>query len=1014
MVQQLHITLLGGIAFSVDGQRVEELPNRPEQALLIYLACHALPIARSELAHLFFQNSNPDQARANLRRALSRIKQRIGDVLEANRTRVWMRKGVTVVVDALVFSERLAESSHKAPRPTHHALRTTLTLYNGDFLSGFHLRDAPEFEEWMIAERERLRLRAIQGYSQLVALSRAAGQRAAALDAVNRLLAIEPLLDQAHLSKMQLLVDSGQRSAAVQHYEATQARYLRELGMGVSAELTALYQQLTVQRSQPHTADLIGRSSELTQIAAHLADPACRFLTLVGLGGSGKTTLVLAAMQQQQHRFADGTTFINLVGSSDMAQTVAAALNLALSGASSAQAQVIDFLADRHQLLVLDNCEELLGQADWLVQLLEGAPKCKLLTTSRETFDVADEWLVDVGGLDAGDSAELFIREATKADATFDPDKNDRTAIGQIAGYLGGHPLSIVLAANWVRHFTCAEIAAQLSGGIGLLHSDSTTLPPRQRSLAMVLDASWQRLSASERQTLCHLSVFRAGFTRAAAESVGGAALVDLLRLVQRALLQRNGERFVLHEAIRQFVAARAAASAWFVAADTRASHAAFFAERGRQWDKQLQGAEEKQALDQISADYENIRSAWQYAIERHDDAVLQALYRPIYQWAAVRSRYQVAEALFADADPRNSCLRTMIALYRAHLLTMVEQYTHAETLIAATLPQIEPCDPTDRAYANFIIAATWRMMSHRTRAIPFLDKAHAHFHTANHVTGLTQTLNGLLECHFFTDGDSQALLPQAQLALAYAESAEWPSAQAAALDMLAKISRQEGQTAAAIGYVKRALQINEELGSIRSQAVRWNELGTIYVGIRHYAEAAAHFEAAIQLCRSVGLRREAAVCTVNVAGCYAQLGRLHEAQTLLEARLASPVRASDDNLTTLYQYLTFVMLQQGDLARASACLQHSLRLILEHDVPIWRTRASIDLATRYLIATEAWSLAARTLRTIENDPLPSQFFEEPSERYWAQILADYRATTGATSQQLLLSELLAHLNLAG
>ncbi|MCK5922243.1 MAG: hypothetical protein KAG66_14965, partial [Methylococcales bacterium] len=170
MVKRLDIMLLGGLGFIVDGKPIEKLPNRVGQALLIYLAYQPLPIPRSELAHLFFRNTTPSQARANLRGTLSRIKKRVGDVFAANRQQVWMRAEVAVVVDGLAFSHQLSKSPNDRSPNTQHSLQKTLALYKGNFLSGFHLRAAPEFEEWMISEREQLRLLAIEGYSQLVGL----------------------------------------------------------------------------------------------------------------------------------------------------------------------------------------------------------------------------------------------------------------------------------------------------------------------------------------------------------------------------------------------------------------------------------------------------------------------------------------------------------------------------------------------------------------------------------------------------------------------------------------------------------------------------------------------------------------------------------------------------------------------------------------------------------------------------------------------------------------------------
>jgi predicted ATPase len=148
----------------------------------------------------------------------------------------------------------------------------------------------------------------------------------------------------------------------------------------------------------------VGREREIAEIAAHLSDPACRLLTLIGVGGVGKTSLAIMAAAQVRHTFVHEVWFVPLQQASTpdvLVMAVAAVLQAPFAATADPTAQLARFLAERTILLILDNFEQLLhtGGADFLSSLLLMAPGLKLLVTSREALNLREEWRYSVGGL---------------------------------------------------------------------------------------------------------------------------------------------------------------------------------------------------------------------------------------------------------------------------------------------------------------------------------------------------------------------------------------------------------------------------------------------------------------------------------------------------------------------------------------------------------------------------------------------------------------------------------------
>ena len=330
---------------------------------------------------------------------------------------------------------------------------------------GFYLDGSPAFEQWALLERERLRTLAIAAYQQLVDQAATAGQLEVATAYAQRLLQLDPWHEPTHRQLMRLLAHAGQRSAALAQYETCRTLLAAELGVAPDETTTALYEQLRTQAQDvgvgngatinigqtapPPVADnqnspispakshnlplqstpLIGRSAELAQIASLLANPDCRLLTLLGVGGIGKTRLAIDAAKRLLDAdtrkldswVAEEVCFVALA-SVEKAElvlaTIAKSLELQATG-SELQAEIAAYLEQRTLLLVLDNFEHLPDAADTIAQLLQGAAGVKILVTSRERLHLREEWLMPVAGLALAEglmseAGQLFFRSAQR------------------------------------------------------------------------------------------------------------------------------------------------------------------------------------------------------------------------------------------------------------------------------------------------------------------------------------------------------------------------------------------------------------------------------------------------------------------------------------------------------------------------------------------------------------------------------------------------------------------------
>lgn len=597
MHNQLELFLLGNPEVRLDGTPITRFRSSKTQALLYYLAVTGRPHTRLALAGLLWGDLSDTQARLSLTQCLSNLRQLVGDYIIIERQSAAFNRAKLYWLDVETF---VAGAGSPHPEAAIQQQRAAVDLYRGDFLAGFYVRDAPEFETWALAEQAQLRKLAVQAIQTLATHHTRQGDLEQAITDTRRLLSLEPWHEEAHRQLMGLLAQNGQRSAALEQYAVCRRILQAELAVEPAVETVALYEGIRTRKFDNGLATLaepvsrsagqlvtpsplhnlpsqltpfIGRKQELADILRRLQDPTCRLLTVVGPGGMGKSRLAMQAAQLLPPP-PHGVWFVQLAPvttANGMVAAIAEALNFVFYSNVPPRQQLLDYLREKALLLVLDNFEHLLPSVDLISDILAVAPAVKILVTSRAALNLQEAWFHPIAGLpypeptavpgevvETYDAVQLFVQCARRTRVSFALAAEQESVV-RICQLVEGMPLGIELATTWLKMLPCEQIAQEIQRSLDFLTTRLHNVPARQRSMRAVFEQSWQLLSEDERAVLGRLSVLR-GFRQEAAEQVAGASLSLLAGLVEKALVRATlTGRYQMHELLRQFAAEKLA-----------------------------------------------------------------------------------------------------------------------------------------------------------------------------------------------------------------------------------------------------------------------------------------------------------------------------------------------------------------------------------------------------------------------------------------------------------------------
>lgn len=689
---RVKISLLGPFQVVQDGKPAKGLTSEKIQALLAYLVLETgRPHAREELAALLWPEHSGQKAMQNLRQSLSRLQRAIplGDALLVTRQAVQFYQESDIWLDTAVFTEVRTFCRKHTHRHLYRCrrcgrkLEAGAALYRGDFLQGTQSDSLP-FEEWALLKREWFRREAILLLHDLAKRYEWQGRYDEAHRAAWRQVEIDPFRENAHRQVMRALALSGREQEALRQYRSLTELLREELNVKPATETTALFEAIrsrnlvaepgrderAIAASLPaYHRPFIGRDEELAQIAERLDNPHCHLLTLVGFGGVGKSRLAVETAREKADEYEDGICFVPLsaVPTADfIAPAIADRLGLhppAGGGRLAREKQLLEALRSKELLLVLDNFEHLLPDYGPVLDILERAPRTKLLATSRHPLNLRAEWLVDVDGLpypapdnstppSKFESVQLFAQNVARIQPDFKLSPELAAEVVQICRLVEGVPLAIELAAASVRHISLADMVREIAQDLDFLATVMPDVPKRQRSTRASFEYSWRLLSAAEKRVLRELSVFRGGFSLEAAEQICFATPELIANLANKLLLRPisattagDDARYDLHELVRQFAAEKL--GAWpEQEATVSEKHCDFYTRLLAAHEDDLVKRGWSENLILLGPEAENVRSAWDWAIATQSTRPIARSLEAVVEYYSQRGWISEAESL--------------------------------------------------------------------------------------------------------------------------------------------------------------------------------------------------------------------------------------------------------------------------------------------------------------------------------------------------------------------------------
>lgn len=773
----VQLNCLGSIQVTVGPSPLKKFRSEKELALLIYLGIETGQAhARQHLAALLWPEYDEKAARGSLRVAFYRLQTLLRkhdaaltkELFQARRRSIQVNvDNEAWLVDVTQFRAHLtAVSSHNHVSIEMCAecelrLKEVVALYKGDFLTNFPIGLAGPFDEWVEATRSELRQQMVATLRQLITICRVRDDHVSTIAYARQLVAIEPWQESAHRQLMRALADSGQRLAALAQFDTCCQILEEELDVSPSDETFALFQQIktgteaeeilqelddpsdtTATSNLPQQlTKFFGRTTATAQLEAMLLAEERRLVTVLGVGGMGKTRLALRVGDRVREQFAAGVWFVPLERlqprptttlEQQLATAVMTAFNLRLATQQSPLAQLLIYLQEKECLLILDNLEHLLADSpDFILPLLQRCPKLKILVTSREPLQLQAESLLLLQGLSLrtldqeqdgqlkafhlrpSSAVRLFANRAVAVEPDFRLTAANVAQVSQICHFVGGSPLAIELAAGLLQRRTLAEVAASLTTSLDALATRQRDVAQRHRSMRLTLEQSWELLDAAEQALFAQLAFFQGGCTVEALLAIIQAAPFTIDGLVERGLLQRkkNG-RYHLHPLLQQFAQEKQAQHLTQVRRETlKCAFYTTYLHLLTDLAAEMTGATPHLAARKLQPELQNGLQAWRFAIQSGDFASLQKATIALGEFYLLTGRHEegiemIKTALAyvkrhgAAAQP----LRSLLHYFLARCLLRLSRFA-AGIVAAKTAVALGRAAAIETGYAYFALA---------------------------------------------------------------------------------------------------------------------------------------------------------------------------------------------------------------------------------------------------------------------------------------------------------------------
>jgi len=694
-----------------------------------------------------------------------------------------------------------------------------------------------------------------------------------------------------------------------------------------------------VPHSLPAERDaFIGRCDSLAALA-RLLDDGMRLVSVLGVGGSGKTRLALHFAWTRLGDYAGGVWFCDLSQARDldnMLNAVAHGLDVPL-GAGDPIGKIGHAIAGRGPCLVLlDNFEQIARHAEnTLGSWLDRAPEARFLVTTREVLGIAGEQSLALPPMARSDANELFLCRARAAQVDLQTADADQQAIPALVDLLDGLPLAIELAAARARVMSPAELLSRMGERFRLLVA-SGGRRDRQATLRAAFDWSWDLLSESERSALAQLSVFVGGFVLSTAEAVidlsdcaGETWVVDVLQsLLDKSLVQRkDGERLNLLVSVQEYAAEHLRTPTRFVGSGEQALRQA--QQRHGRCFAQLAA---ERPVHEMASDLANLIAACRRATDRAEVEVavltLEGAWQAIRQHGPLAMGIELAGTVqtLVALDGKHSA-RTMLVMGSA--LDACGRVDDAARCLDEALRHARAIDDREvECGALVALGELHATMGHPADAWNCHASALLIARSLGNTTLQCAALNGLgTAC--IDRGDTDEAREHYQEALRTARAIGDRRWECGLLGNLGGLCMNEGRLVEAESYLQQELLIARGLGNRAWEGSALCNLGALHQVLGRVKESQQASLQALQIARALGHRRMESVVLCNLGLVGLELGEWSQAGEYYELALNLASELEDRRSEGLYRgYLGQLRGRQGRIDDAREQISHGLKLL--------------------------------------------------------------------------------------
>ncbi|MFD5393125.1 BTAD domain-containing putative transcriptional regulator [Streptomyces sp. NPDC127097] len=986
----MRVQLLGRLEVH-DADQLVPLEGPRQRTLLALLALHSGRAVSTDriLAEVWGEDS-PSHPANTIQAQISRLRALLGSkriVTESGGYRLDVdREHVDVYrFEALVAAGRTAQKSGE-PTAAAATLSEALALWRGPALAdvldmGFARTEAGRLDE--------LRLIALESR---IEADLAVGRHAEVIPELSALTEAHPLRERFCALLMTALYRAGRQAEALRAFRRTRTHLVDELGVDPSEELQRLEQRILI-----HDAGLLGPASSPVAPAARatgnlrapltsfvgrhdLVDQVRQFIrswrlvTLTGAGGTGKTRLALEAADAAGLALPDGVWVVELAPVSEpdrVASAVLQALDVRSQPSTTMQAapapgtvrpaveRLLQYLQEKQLLLVLDNCEHLVEAVAELAEaLLRDCGRLRIVTTSREPLGVPGEMQLpvppmrypgpaeeDPEAIAGHEAVQLFVERARAVSPGFRLSEGNAVQAAEICRRLDGIPLAIELAAARTKTMSPTEITHDLADRFSLLTGGSRTATARHRTLAAMVDWSYELLSPAERSVLDRLSVFSGGFTVDAAAAVcadlpetAPAAVRDCLdRLVNKSLVTAevatgDHARYEMLETIREYGTARLHATGDY--AKVRDRHAAYFLTVGEEGGRRVRGPEQPAWLATLQRETGNLDTALDWLLGQEEAEAAQRLAGALAWYWWIRAEQQsgirrLLAALELDGSDISPTVHALALAWASHLAQNAHDLDAAVRLgrRALDVGSAAGSSDSDLALASaFLAHALMRQGEHDeaaphiARAFDGLDEDTDHWVLASSylVAGLGAFWQGQVEratdlfthalTHYRRSGDQWGVLRAlfrlgavsecrgryeeatalADEGLGLARRLGLAEMVAARLADLGRLAILRGEPDAARDLLHESLNTAAWVGAEEPAASARNSLGILVRAEKDLERAGALHTSALESYERMALSREAGMSRICLGLVLVDLGKTAQARECFEGAVAT------------------------------------------------------------------------------------------------------------------------------